>query len=153
MRLLSSLSGFAFAALMSLPAAATEPLDLQQEFTAYNERYNEIIATYDLEAFIDLYDDAPLWIAPDKEPVAGLDVPRGTFGFIIENEGRLTHSFDELIVSDDGTQAVMIGRYEADIEKVGVKAQGTYLFVLERDGEAWNIVVDMFNQHAADGGS
>lgn len=147
MRLLSSLSGIALATLIVMPAAAT---DLQQEFTAYNDRYNEIITTNDLEAFIKLYNDEPLWIAPEKAPAAGLDVPRGTFGFIIQNEGKLTHSFDELIVSDDGTQAVMIGQYDLNVEKVGVAATGTYLFVLAREGDGWDIVVDMFNQHAAE---
>lgn len=149
MRFLSSLSGFALATLIALPVDA-QNTDIQQDLSAYNDRYNEIIATYDLEAFLALYNDAPLWIAPDKPPVAGLDIPAGTFGFIIENEGRLAHSFDQLFTSDDGSQAVMIGTYNLDIAKVGVTGQGTYLFVMEREGEGWNIIVDMFNQHSTD---
>jgi len=150
MRLHSSLSGIALTILTALPVFAASDSDLRAEFDAYNDTYNQIIETYDLEAFVALYNDAPLWIEPDKAPIAGLDVPRGTFGFIIENEGKLTHSFDELIVSDDGTQAVMIGEYGLDIAKVGAKATGTYLFVLERNGEGWDIVVDMFNRHTAE---
>lgn len=122
--------------------------NLYEEISAYNDRYNEIAASYDLSAFIELYNDTPLWIAPDVAPVEGLDVPRNTFGFIIENKGNLVHSFDHLEVSDDGSQAVMIGQYDAEIAAVGSKSTGTYLFVLKRDGDAWKIVVDMFNQHA-----
>lgn len=150
MRLLSSLKGFALATLIAMPAVAADRAELKKELLAYNDTYNEIIATYDLEAFVALYNDAPLWIAPEKAPVVGLDVPRGTFGFIVENQGELVHSFEELVVSDDGTQAVMIGSYDLNVEKVGVAAQGTYLFVLARNDDRWDIVVDMFNQYAAE---
>lgn len=44
----------------------------------------------------------------------------------------------------------MIGTYNLNIEAVGAQAIGTYLFVLERNGDEWDIVVDMFNQHAAE---
>ncbi|MBT8154670.1 nuclear transport factor 2 family protein [Epibacterium ulvae] len=149
MRLLSSLKGFALATLIATTVLAADDIRMA-EFEAYNDRYNEIIANYDLEAFMNLYNDSPLWIEPDKAPIAGLEVPGGTFGFIVQNEGALTHTFDELKISDDGSQAVMIGTYALDIEKVGAKAEGTYLFVLERNGDSWDIVVDMFNQHAAE---
>ena len=152
MRLISSMTAIALATLTftATPSLADSHADsIKQELSAYNDAYNQIIETYDLEAFIGLYNDAPLWIAPKEAPVAGLDVPRGTFGFIIEKEGKLTHTFDELVVSDDGSQAVMIGTYDLNIEQVGAKATGTYLFVLEREGEGWNIVVDMFNEHVA----
>ncbi|NIA71385.1 nuclear transport factor 2 family protein [Pelagibius litoralis] len=149
MRLLSSLSAIAFAALATTSSFA-ENSDIQQELTAYNDRFNEIVANYDLEAFLALYNDAPLWVAPEKPPVAGLDVPAGTFRFIVENEGVFSHSFDHFFVSDDGTQAVMIGDYDLNVEKVGVAAKGTYLFVLARNGTQWDIVVDMYNQHSAE---
>ena len=145
MRLLSSLSAFALAALTALPVAA-ETADIQQELSTYNDRYNQIAADYDLEAFLALYGEDPLWIAPGKPAVAGLDVPAGAFGFITESEADFSHSFDRFFVSDDGTQAVMIGTYDMAAEKVGVTAQGTYLFVLQRDGEGWAIVAAMFNQ-------
>lgn len=120
---------------------------VEQELRAYNDNYNELVANYDLEAFVALYNDTPLWIAPSVAPVQGLDVPRNTFQFIIEKEGQLTHTFDEFIVSDDGSQAVMIGQYAANIEAVGAQSTGTYLFVLERTDDNWKIVVDMFNEH------
>lgn len=150
MRLISSLMGFALATLISTSVFAADTDSVQQELTAYNDRFNEIVADYDLEAFLALYNDAPLWIAPESPPVAGLDVPAGTFGFIVENEGLFSHSFDDFRVSDDGTQAVMIGTYDLNVEKVGVAAQGTYLFVLERSGDEWDVVIDMYNQHAAE---
>lgn len=129
---------------------SAEPAEAQQEaFEAYNDSYNALVADHYLEAFVALYGESPLWIAPTAEPAAGLDVPRNTFQFIIDNEGSLTHTFDRLHVSDDGTQAVMIGTYEVAIEKVGAESSGTYLFVLEQEGDGWKIVVDMFNEHAA----
>lgn len=150
MRLISSLMGFALATMIAIPAIASETPALQRELTAYNDRFNEIVADYDLEAFLALYNEAPLWIAPEKPPVVGLDVPAGTFGFIVENEGVFSHSFETFFASEDGTQAVMIGTYDLDVEKVSVKAQGTFLFVLERNDDGWDIVADMFNQHAAE---
>lgn len=151
MRLISSVTAIALATLSATSSFADGHADaIRQELSAYNDTYNQIIETYDLEAFVGLYNDAPLWIAPKEAPIAGLDVPRGTFGFIIEKEGQLTHTFDELVVSDDGSQAVMIGTYNLNIEAVGAKATGTYLFVLEREGEGWNIVVDMFNEHVSE---
>lgn len=149
MRLLASLSGFALATLIAVPSAAQDA-EIHQDLTDYNSRFNEIAAAYDLEAFLALYNDAPLWIAPHSPPVAGLNVPAGAFGFIVENEGAFSHSFDHFFVSDDATQAVMIGGYDLNVETTGVTARGTYLFVMERSGDGWTIVADMFNQHAAE---
>jgi len=73
MRLVSSLKSFALVTLVVTPVLAADEAQLAA-FEAYNDRYNEIIATYDLESFLGLYNDAPLWIEPDKAPVAGLDV-------------------------------------------------------------------------------
>lgn len=120
---------------------------VEQELRAYNDRYNALVASYDLQAFVALYGDAPLWIAPTVAPVRGLDVPRNTFQFIIDNKGQLTHTFDEFHVSDDGSQAVMMGQYAVNIEAAGAQSTGTYLFVLERVEDSWKIVVDMFNEH------
>lgn len=148
MRLLSYLSGFALATLIATPTFAIDESKIKQELTAYNDRYNEIAANYDLEAFLDLYNDSPLWIAPEKKPVAGREVPAGTFGFIVKNKGKFSHSFDNFFVSKDGTQAVMIGDYDLNVKKVGVKATGTYLLVLKKADDKWKIVADMYNQHA-----
>lgn len=114
----------------------------------YNERYNAIAADYDMDAFVALYNANPLWVAPGKEPVAGLEVPRNTFGFLAKNNGKLTHTADHTFVSKDGSQAVLMGRYDINVESKGVKGAGTYLFVMKRNGTEWDIVVDMYNQHA-----
>ena len=42
----------------------------------------------------------------------------------------------------------MIGEADILVERAELDAMGTYLFVLERYGEDWKIVVDMFNQYA-----
>ncbi|MGZ2259018.1 hypothetical protein [Roseobacter sp. A03A-229] len=44
----------------------------------------------------------------------------------------------------------MIGSVEAEIEKVGMQAVGTYLFVLTPDDDHWEIVIDMWHQHEAE---
>lgn len=150
MRLLSALLAIALTTLIATASLAFDKGALRQELSTYNDRYNEIVASHDLEAFLGLYNDAPLWIAPEKPPVVGLDVPAGTFGFIIENKGVFSHSFDQFFASDDGTQAVMIGSYDLDVDKVGISAKGTYLFVLERNRDDWKIVADMFNKYAAE---
>lgn len=142
---------FLLAAVSSVfPALANDQEErVKEELSTYNDRYNVLVANYNLEAFLALYGDSPLWIAPTVEPVQGLDVPRNTFQFIIDQKGQLTHTFDEFRVSDDGSQAVMVGQYKADIESVGAHSKGTYLFVLERVNDRWKIVIDMFNEHAA----
>lgn len=150
MTLKRTASSLAVMLLLSLSASAIADSmkdRIKQELTEYNDAYNELFVNDDLEAFVALYSDAPLWIAPTTEPVKGLDVPRNTFQFIVDKEGDLVHTFDEFHVSEDGTQAVMIGQYKADIEAVGTHSTGTYLFVLERDEGLWKIVVDMFNEH------
>lgn len=120
------------------------------ELIEYNEKYNQIVGDYDIEAFLALYNSSPLWIAPNERPVAGLDVPRAAFEFLSGNGGSLLHSANHSFVSQDGTQAVLIGQYDLDVEKVGVKSSGTYLFVMKKttDGE-WDVVVDMYNQHVS----
>lgn len=146
---ISAASALFFFSLITPVLADADTDRVERELKSYNDNYNELVANYDLESFVALYSDAPLWIAPTVAPVQGLDVPRNTFQFIIDNEGQLTHTFDEFFVSDDGTQAVMIGQYQANIEAVGAQSTGTYLFVLERADDNWKIVVDMFNEHKA----
>lgn len=129
------------------PATSTAPLPTKADLVSYNAVYNKIAANYDMDAFLELYSDHPLWIAPTVAPAAGLEVPRNTFGFLSAKKGILTHTADHSFFSKDGSQAVLIGRYDIAINAVGIKADGTYLFVLERDGDDWKIIVDMFNEH------
>ncbi len=122
---------------------------VEQELHQFNEQYNEIAAAYNIDAFLSLYVEKPLWIAPEKAPAQGLDVPKATFEFFSGNEGSLSHTVEYTFASEDGTQAVMVGQYDLKVEKLGVIASGTYQFVLARDGDSWKIVTDMYNQHAA----
>lgn len=123
--------------------------DIELELITFNDRYNEAVANYDTEGFISLYSEEALWISPDKAPVQGHDTPRKAFEFLVENEGKLTHAIDSLLISEDGLQAVMIGQADREIKKLELDATGTYLFVLKRINDDWEIVADMFNQHAS----
>lgn len=118
-----------------------------ESFKAYNDDYNKIVSAYDIEAFKALYTNNPVWIDPNKAPVSGLTVPAETLGFLAANEGLLSHTLEEVYMSDDGTQAVITGEYNLEIKKFKKKGNGTYLFVLKREGETWKIAVDMFNEH------
>lgn len=134
--------------LVAAPAFADSPSDtLRAELLAFNDQFNAYAASYDIEGMVSLYDEKALWIAPTERPVAGKETPRNTFTFLTENKGSLSHTVEELIVSDDESQAIMIGDAIVKVEKAGLDFTGTYMFVLERDGESWEIVTDMFNQH------
>lgn len=150
MRLFLALAALAVFAPMvaASPALAEGPYEATfEELNALNDRFNEAAASYDLEAFLSLYDDETLWIAPATPPVAGHDAPSQTFQFLADNQGKLTHDVDKLFVSDDGTLAVMIGTADVLVESQGMDVEGTYLFVLERQDEGWKIVTDMWHQH------
>lgn len=121
--------------------------DSRLSLSTYNDRYNEIVQSYDIKAFLALYSNDPLWIAPNNPPVAGLDVPRNTLQFLADKAGVLTHTVEHVYTSNDGSQAVLIGQYDAVIDSINQKSSGTYLFVLARDGNEWDIIVDMFNSH------
>ena len=135
--------------LTAAPAFAEAPSDdLRAELLAFNDQFNEYAASYDIEGIVSLYDEKALWIAPTERPVAGKETPRNTFTFLTENNGSLVHTVDKLIVSDDASQVIMIGDAIVKVDKAGLDFVGTYLFVLERDGENWEIIADMFNRHA-----
>jgi ketosteroid isomerase-like protein len=133
----------------TVPALADDASDaIHADLVAFNDRFNTYAATYDIDGMMSLYDADTLWIEPGKPPAEGRDgVPRQTFTFLSENQGHLSHTVDRLFVSGDGSQAVMIGEADVLVESAGLDITGTYLFVLERDGETWEIVADMFNYH------
>lgn len=138
----------------SLAAGGTiKTSDIEAELNAFNDHFNQLVTEKDMEGFLSLYSENTLWIAPATPPVNGHGEPRETFQFIIDKDGKLTHTVDKLFVSDDGSQAVMIGTAEILVEKVGMDATGTYLFVLERDGNGWKIVTDMWHQHSDESSS
>ena len=146
--LLIGIATLAVGAAIAVPAFTSNTQHSTFEsFEKYNAAYNEIVSTYDLEAFTQLYNAHPVWIDPNKAPVSGLTVPRQTLQFLAANEGLLSHTLEEVYMSDDGTQAVITGEYNLEIEKFSKKGKGTYLFVLKREGETWKIAVDMFNEH------
>lgn len=133
----------------SLTAGETiKTSDLEAELNAFNDRFNKLVIDKDIEGLLSLYSKNTLWIAPAKRPVKGQSEPRATFQFLIDNNGELTHTVDQLFVSDDGSQAVMIGTAEILVEQVEMKATGTYLFVLKPDGNNWKIATDMWHQHS-----
>ncbi len=120
---------------------------VKKELNTYNDRYNEIVQSHDVDTFVGLYSNNPLWISPTDAPVAGLELPRNTLQFLADNDGKLHHTADHVFVSSDGSQAVLIGKYDVAVEKFHRKADGTYLLVLARKNEGWDIVVDMYNEH------
>lgn len=122
--------------------------DAKTSLTLLNDTFNSEAAEHDAEGLLDLYSDAPLWIEQGKTATVGIEGPRALFEFVTENKGLVTHTIDHLFVSEDASLAVMIGSVVAKIESKGMDATGTYLFVLEPDDEDWEIVVDMWHQHA-----
>lgn len=130
---------------LSQPISQT---DARAELIAFNDEFNAISARHDLEGFISLYRSDALWIAPDVPPAAFEGPARETFGFLAQNKGILTHSVDNLEISEDGKLATMIGTAVIKVEAAGVDATGTYLFVMKReDSGNWVILTDMWHQH------
>jgi ketosteroid isomerase-like protein len=120
---------------------------LTKELQAFNDRFNEIVVEKDMDAFLSLYSKEVLWVAPATAPVVGHGEPRNTFQFITSKKGELVHTIDKLMVSDDGTQAVMIGTAFVKVKEVGLDVDGTYLFVMKKEQSEWKIFTDMWHQH------
>ncbi len=157
MRLTSALSTIAAIASLALPAFAETQAQAQAEtresLIAFNDRFNELAATHDAAGLIALYDEDAFWIAPATRPAQGRDgVPRQTITFMSENNGELSHTIENLFISDDGTQAVMQGVTRASVESQGFQLEGSYIYVLEREsGDApWQIMLDMFSNYATE---
>lgn len=121
---------------------------IDAQMWAFNERFNQVVADKDMEGFLSLYSEQAIWIAPATPPTVGHGEPRALFQFMIENDGKLSHSIDKLFISDDGSQVVMIGTADVLVEQVGMDVMGTYLFVLEPKEDRWVIVTDMWHQHS-----
>ncbi|WP_415401764.1 YybH family protein [Tateyamaria sp. SN3-11] len=155
MRLTSALSTIALVASLALPAIAETQTQSQarESLIAFNDRFNEFAATHDAAGLIALYDEDAFWIAPATRPAQGRDgVPRQTITFMSENKGELSHTIEDLFISDDGTQAVMKGVTRASVESQGFQLEGSYVYVLERESEdhEWQIVLDMFSNYATE---
>lgn len=114
---------------------------------ALNDRFNQEAAAHNADGLTGLYAKNTLWIEQGKPVSQGLDGPRALFEFVAANKGDVTHTIDHLFVADDASLAVMIGSVDAKIEKVGMDATGTYLFVLKPEDDGWEIITDMWHQH------
>tara|TARA_R110002096_G_scaffold435558_1_gene661572 strand:- start:977 stop:1444 length:468 start_codon:yes stop_codon:yes gene_type:complete len=155
MRMKSVLSSVAVIASLALPALAETAAQsaARASLIAFNERFNELAATHDADGLVALYDEDTFWIAPATPPAQGRDgVPLQTITFMSENQGDLSHTIEDLFISDDGTQAVMKGVTRAAVESHGFQLEGSYIYVLERENAdaPWRIVLDMFNNYATE---
>ncbi|MBT0957882.1 DUF4440 domain-containing protein [Alphaproteobacteria bacterium KMM 3653] len=155
MRLTPALPTIALVASLALPAIAETQAQSQarESLMAFNDRFNELAAAHDAAGLIALYDEDAFWIAPATRPAQGRDgVPRQTINFMSENKGDLSHTIEDLFISDDGTQAVMKGLTRAAVESQGFQLEGSYVYVLERENEddEWQIVLDMFSNYATE---
>ncbi|MEX0303287.1 MAG: nuclear transport factor 2 family protein [Leisingera sp.] len=155
MRLKSALSAVAVITSLALPAFAETAAQsaARESLIAFNDRFNELAATHNAAGLIALYGEGTFWIAPAARPVQGRDgVPRQTITFMSENKGELSHTVEDLFISDDGTQAVMKGVTKASVESQGFELEGSYIYVLERENEdaPWQIVLDMFSNYATE---
>ncbi len=123
--------------------AAAEEGPPDAPFQAINDRFNAAVAAGDLEAMLDLYAEDVLWLAPNAPAATGRDIARANYGFVFDNNASLSHTLDHVLVSDDRTQAVMIGTFSAPTLNIADK--GSYLFVLENQNKTWKITADIFN--------
>lgn len=114
-------------------------------FHDINAQFNAAAAAGDLDTMLSLYADGTIWIAPNAPKAQGLDAPRSTYGFVFGNNATLSHTLDDIIVSDDGSLAVMIGDFDFAAPSLNLADTGTYLFVLAPQDGDWKIVADMFN--------
>lgn len=146
MKIASLLAALTLTASMAL--ADGHLADAPASLVDVNDQFNALAAAADADGLVGLYADDTLWIEQGKRVAQGLDGPRALFGFVTANEGKVTHTIDHLFVSDDETLAVMIGSVEAVVESAGMDATGTYLFVLTPEDDGWEIVTDMWHQHA-----
>lgn len=138
----------ALAMTTSIAFADSHLTNAPASLTGVNDQFNALAAAADAEGLTNLYADDTLWIAQGKRVTQGLDGPRALFDFVTANKGKVTHTIDHLFVSKDETLAVMIGSVEAVVESAGMDATGTYLFVLKPEDDGWEIVTDMWHQHA-----
>jgi ketosteroid isomerase-like protein len=134
------------AVLLSAGIAVAD--DAATSLNAINDQFNTFAANHNAVGLVSLYSKDTLWIEQGKPVRQGLEGPRELFEFVTANKGDVTHTIDHLYVSDDETLAVMIGFVEAKIETVGMDATGTYLFVLRPEDDGWEIIADMWHQHA-----
>ena len=141
---------FASQFYMSGQTSYVDIIDTRESLVAFNDLFNNYAKNYDVEGIVSLYADDALWIAPRTLPVPWKQASRETFWFLVSNSGSIVHTIDDLFISDDGSQAVMIWDAIVLVEKAGLDFTGTYKFVLKKIAGEWKIVSDMFNQHTSE---
>lgn len=155
MHLSKRIAASVLALTLATPAvfAAETQGETHRSLVDFNELFNAYAVSHDIEGLVSLYDQDAYWIAPDALPAKGRDgVPRQTITFMSENKADLSHTIEDLFISDDGTQAVMMGVTSGAVESADFQFEGTYVYVLQRSSaeEPWRVVLDMFNNHPAD---
>ncbi|AHD08871.1 YybH family protein [Phaeobacter gallaeciensis] len=134
---------------MPVSASPTRADDAARQLNAVNDAFNAGIVAQDQEALLSLYGEEVMWIAPGTAmTLNGRDEAAKLFTFMTGAEAQVTHDIDHLFVSDDETLAVMIGDVVAKAPSMGVDGHGTYLYVLNKNGDDWKIIGDMRNQVA-----
>ena len=133
-----------FAATAALADPKQEAIDSLHDF---NDRFNAYTVAKDVDGLVNLYTKDALWIEQHKPLAQGHDAVRPTFAFLASKNGVNDHSIDKLVVSDDGSLAVMVGTAIIKVEEFNLDTTGTFLFVLKPVGESWKIAADMWHQH------
>ncbi|GAA6210198.1 hypothetical protein NBRC116601_34910 [Cognatishimia sp. WU-CL00825] len=144
MRFLSTLATLALTATM---ATANSQQDAINSLNDFNDFFNEYTIDKNVDGLVSLYSDDALWIEQNRPLAQGHDVIRQTFAFLASKDAVNDHSIDKLLISADGSLAVMVGTAIVKVEEFNLDTTGTFLFVLRPDGDSWEIVTDMWHQH------
>ncbi|WP_172378409.1 YybH family protein [Vibrio sp. Vb339] len=146
MRLIITLSMILFTMTSALANTQQDELDSLHTF---NSLFNEYTVSKNVDALVSLYHDDTLWLEQHKPLVKGQEPVRQTFSFLASHDAINHHTVDKLMVSDDGSLAVMVGTAIVKVEEFNLDTTGTFLFVLKPDGDSWKIAADMWYQHTS----
>ncbi|WP_299404767.1 nuclear transport factor 2 family protein [uncultured Roseobacter sp.] len=137
-----------FAALVATPALSQEhdwASSLDPALVQVNERFNDAIESENIEELLALYAENAVFLAPNESPVRDSRVIKENYVWVFEQGAELSHTLDQGFVAEDGTLAVMIGRYRLHGGSPDLDDSGSYLFALTPAGNSWEIVADIFN--------
>ncbi|MFC3121857.1 YybH family protein [Agaribacter flavus] len=131
----------------SSSSMASTKQEVIQSLHDFNDLFNEYTVSKNVEGLVNLYADDTLWIEQNKPAVQGKEPVRQTFAFLASKNAVNDHHIDKLVVSDDGSLAVMVGTAIVKVEEFNLDTTGTFLFVLKPHKGSWKIVTDMWHQH------
>lgn len=140
----------AFGAALALTASmavADAKQDVINSLHAFNDLFNEFTVSKNVDGLVSLYTEDALWIEQNKPLAQGQEAVRSTFAFLASKNAVNDHSIDKLVVSDDGSLAVMVGTAIVKVAEFNLDTTGTFLFVMKPEGDSWKIVSDMWHQH------